>query len=57
MSRVASVAECANHHPEWQNVCNKVCIRWITHAAGGLTSLDLNLAQKSDAIARDPDQT
>ena len=56
MSRVALAAECANHHPEWQNVYNKVCIRWTTHEAGGVTSLDLKLAQKSDAIAKDSGQ-
>ena len=57
MSRVALAAERANHHPEWQNVYNKVCIRWTTHAAGGVTSLDLKLAQKSDAIAKNSGQT
>ncbi len=57
MSRVALAAERANHHPEWQNVYNEVCIRWTTHAAGGVTSLDLQLAHKSDAIARDLGQT
>ena len=57
MSRVALAAERANHHPEWQNVYNKVCIRWTTHASGGVTSLDLKLAHKSDAIARDSGQT
>tara|TARA_B100000963_G_scaffold313704_1_gene291800 strand:- start:454 stop:768 length:315 start_codon:yes stop_codon:yes gene_type:complete len=57
ISRVALAAERANHHPEWQNVYNKVCIRWTTHASGGVTSLDLKLAQKSDAIARDSGQT
>ena len=56
MSRVALAAERANHHPEWQNVYNKVCIRWTTHAVGGVTSLDLKLAQKSDAIAKDSGQ-
>ena len=57
MSRVALAAERADHHPEWQNVYNKVCIRWTTHATGGVTSLDLKLAQKSDAIAKDSGQT
>ena len=57
MSRVALAAERANHHPEWQNVYNKVCIRWTTHASGGVTSLDLKLARKSDEIARDQGQT
>ena len=57
ISRVALAAEQANHHPEWQNIYNKVCIRWTTHASGGVTSLDLKLAQKSDAIAKDSGQT
>ena len=57
MSRVALAAERANHHLEWQNVHNKVCIRWTTNAAGGVTSLDLELTQKSDSIARDRGQT
>ena len=56
MSRVALAAERANHHPELQNVYNKVCIRWTTHESGGVTSLDLKLAQKSDVIARDSGQ-
>ena len=50
MSRVALAAERANHHPEWQNIYNKVSIRWTTHASGGLTSLDLKLAQQCDAL-------
>ena len=51
MSRVALAAERMNHHPEWQNVYNKVCIRWTTHASGGVTSLDLKLARQCDALA------
>ena len=51
MSRVALAAERANHHPEWQNTYNKVSIRWTTHASGGVTSLDLKLAQQCDALA------
>ena len=51
MSRVALAAERANHHPEWQNIYNKVSIRWTTHASGGVTSLDLKLAHQCDAIA------
>ena len=57
MSRVDLAAERANHHPEWQNVYNKVFIRWTTHAASGVTSLDLKLAQKSDAIAKESGHT
>ena len=57
MSRVALTAECTDHHLEWQNVYNKVCIRLTTHAVGGVTSLDLKPAQKSDAIAKESGQT
>ena len=57
MSRVALAAERANHHPEWQNIYNKVSIRWTTHSSGGVTSLDLKLAQKSDEIAGELGQT
>ncbi|MEZ4829571.1 MAG: 4a-hydroxytetrahydrobiopterin dehydratase [Bacteroidia bacterium] len=44
MSQVALLAQSANHHPEWQNVYNRVEIRLSTHDAGGLTDLDFSLA-------------
>jgi 4a-hydroxytetrahydrobiopterin dehydratase len=44
MTQVAILAEKANHHPEWNNVYNKVNIRLTTHSAGGLTQKDLDLA-------------
>lgn len=44
MARVAVWAEALNHHPEWCNVYNRVTIDLVTHDAGGLTSLDLELA-------------
>ena len=48
MTEVASIAEEINHHPEWFNVWNRVEIRLSTHDAGGLTHLDITLAQKID---------
>lgn len=51
MSRVALAAERANHHPEWQNIYNQVTIKWTTHARGGITDLDVKLAQKTDIFA------
>ena len=48
MTEVASIAEEINHHPEWFNVWNRVEIRQSTHDAGGLTHLDITLAQKID---------
>src|SRR5689334_5970985 len=45
MSRVALLAEKHDHHPEWSNVWNTVRIELSTHDAGGLTALDVKLAQ------------
>lgn len=53
MSRVALLAEKANHHPEWRNVYNVVDVTLSTHDAGGLTRLDLDLARKMDLAAGD----
>lgn len=50
MTRVALLAEKADHHPEWQNVYNRVTITLTTHSAGGLTQKDLDLATAIDAL-------
>jgi 4a-hydroxytetrahydrobiopterin dehydratase len=50
MSRVALVAEAMGHHPEWSNVWNRVVIELTTHDTGGLSNLDLQLAQRIDAL-------
>ena len=50
MSRVALLAEKANHHPEWSNVYNRVSIELTTHDAGGLTELDVALAGEIDGL-------
>jgi 4a-hydroxytetrahydrobiopterin dehydratase len=44
MTRVALLAEKADHHPEWSNVYNKVEVRLTTHDAGGITAMDIALA-------------
>lgn len=44
MSRVAILAEKANHHPEWSNVWNRVVINLTTHEAQGISSRDIDLA-------------
>ena len=51
MSRVALLAEKMNHHPEWFNVYNRVEVTLRTHDAGGLTALDLPMAEKMDKFA------
>jgi 4a-hydroxytetrahydrobiopterin dehydratase len=51
MTRVALLAEKADHHPEWSNVYNRVVIALTTHDAGGLTKRDIDLAKAIDGIA------
>lgn len=51
MARVALKAEQMDHHPEWANVYNKVDVTLSTHDAGGVTALDVKLAQFMDDIA------
>ena len=51
MSSVALVAERMNHHPDWSNVYRTVEVRLWTHDAGGLTSLDFELARAMNALA------
>jgi 4a-hydroxytetrahydrobiopterin dehydratase len=52
MTRAALEAEKMDHHPEWSNVYNKVDVVLSTHSAGGLTELDVRLAQKMDLFAK-----
>lgn len=49
MTTVAIHAEKLNHHPNWENVYNKVIISLSTHDVGGLSELDFKLAKKIDA--------
>jgi len=51
MTRVAIMAEKADHHPEWFNVYDKVDIAITTHDAGGLTMHDTDFAAAVDVIA------
>jgi len=51
MARAALVAEKLDHHPEWFNVYNKVDVTLSTHDAGGLTDLDIRLADAMDKLA------
>jgi 4a-hydroxytetrahydrobiopterin dehydratase len=52
MSRVALVAEKADHHPEWKNVYKTVEVVLSTHDAGGLTGKDIALAEAMERFAR-----
>ena len=51
MTRAALVAEKMDHHPEWFNVYKTVEVTLSTHDAGGLTELDVKLAEAMNALA------
>jgi 4a-hydroxytetrahydrobiopterin dehydratase len=51
MTRAALVAEKMDHHPEWFNVYKTVEVTLSTHDAGGLTDLDIKLAEAMDKLA------
>lgn len=56
MTKVAILAEKADHHPEWFNVYSKVDVLLTTHDAdagkGGLSVRDIELAQQIDALSK-----
>jgi 4a-hydroxytetrahydrobiopterin dehydratase len=51
MARAALTAEKLDHHPEWSNVYKTVEVTLSTHDAGGLTELDIKLAEAMDKYA------
>jgi 4a-hydroxytetrahydrobiopterin dehydratase len=51
MTRAALIAEKLDHHPEWFNVYKTVEVTLSTHDAGGVTDLDLKLAEAMDRLA------
>ncbi len=51
MTEVALHVETMNHHPEWDNVYNKVNIKLTTHDAGNtVTEKDRKLAKVIESI-------
>jgi len=51
MTRVAIEAERLGHHPDWNNVYNKVEINLSTHDEGNkVTEKDRKLAERIDAL-------
>ena len=48
--RLVEPAEDLGHHPDLSISWNKVTVSITTHAAGGLTENDFQLAQRIDAV-------
>ena len=51
MTRVALLAEKADHHPDWSNSWNKVVIELTSHDKGELTERDVTLAEAINRLA------
>ena len=47
---IAELAEAADHHPELRNVYRDLSVRLSTHAAGGITMKDVELATAIDQL-------
>jgi len=50
VDRVAELAEAADHHPDIDIRWRKVRLVLTTHASGGLTARDLDLAERIDRL-------
>tara|TARA_B100000579_G_scaffold437469_1_gene466937 strand:- start:1316 stop:1606 length:291 start_codon:yes stop_codon:yes gene_type:complete len=51
MSAVATHCERLDHHPEWSNVYGTVRVRLTTHDRGGVTDLDVTMAELMEGLA------
>ncbi len=47
---VAVAAEKRDHHPDIHILWRRVEVRWSTHDAGGISALDTEMAQATDAL-------
>lgn len=52
MTLSAQYAQEIDHHPDWSNSWNRVMVRLTTHSAGGLTQLDIKMAQAMNQFAK-----
>lgn len=50
--RLGFAAEARDHHPELLVGFRQVTVTWSTHDAGGITPLDLEMAERTDLLAR-----
>jgi 4a-hydroxytetrahydrobiopterin dehydratase len=50
--QVAFAAEARDHHPDIHIGWRRVQVAWSTHDAGGITALDVEMAERTDQLAR-----
>jgi 4a-hydroxytetrahydrobiopterin dehydratase len=50
LNEIAQISEAANHHPDLILSWKKLTIRYWTHTAQAVTSLDFELAQQTEQI-------
>lgn len=50
VNRVAEIAENDNHHPDIDIRYRTLTFRCATHSAGGLTALDVSLAEEINGV-------
>jgi 4a-hydroxytetrahydrobiopterin dehydratase len=53
MTLSAQYAEEIGHHPDWCNSWNEVRVSLTTHSSGGLTELDVWMAQRMNDLAQE----
>jgi 4a-hydroxytetrahydrobiopterin dehydratase len=49
--RVGEAAEAASHHPDVELGWGRATVRWTTHDAGGITTRDTELAERTSTLA------
>ncbi len=52
IAAAGAVAERADHHPDLDLRWRTVTVRLSTHDAGGITALDTEMAEQTNALAR-----
>ncbi|MDQ3402528.1 MAG: 4a-hydroxytetrahydrobiopterin dehydratase [Actinomycetota bacterium] len=50
VNRIAEIAENDNHHPDIDIRWRTLTFRCSTHSAGGITALDVSLAEEIDGV-------
>lgn len=53
MTKIAFECEVQNHHPNWENVYNKLEISLNTHDVDGITMNDIAMAKTIEQIVND----